>query len=60
LATGFGHRICRIPGLSWLPIYLLNIHGLDLLHVGLYASGPGVAGILGMLTGGWLADAWFA
>jgi len=46
--------------LSWLPSYLLKVHKLDLLHAGLYASLPGFAGIIGMLSGGWLADGWFA
>jgi MFS family permease len=46
--------------LSWLPSYFLKVHRLDLLHVGLLSALPGIAGIVGMLTGGWLSDAWFA
>jgi sugar phosphate permease len=46
--------------LSWLPSYFLKVHRLDLLHVGMLSALPGIAGIVGMLTGGWLSDAWFA
>jgi MFS family permease len=59
-AVNFALNVLIWGFISWLPTYLLKVHGLDLLHVGLYASVPGVAGILGMLTGGWLADGWFA
>jgi MFS family permease len=59
-AVNFALNILIWGFLSWLPTYLLKVHALDLLHVGLYAAVPGVAGVLGMLTGGWLADAWFA
>lgn len=46
--------------LSWLPSYFLKVHRLDLMHVGILSALPGIAGIVGMLTGGWLSDAWFA
>ncbi len=41
---------------SWLPTYLLKVLKLDLMSVGIIASLPGLAGIIGMLAGGWLAD----
>ena len=46
--------------LSWLPSYFMKVHRLDLLHVGMFSALPGIAGIVGMLTGGWLSDVWFA
>jgi predicted MFS family arabinose efflux permease len=59
-AINFALNVLIWGFLSWLPTFLLRAHGLDLLHVGLYASIPGVTGIIGMLVGGWLSDSWFA
>lgn len=56
----FGVNILIWGFLSWLPSYMLKVQKLDLAHVGVFSALPGVAGIIGMLTGGWLADKMFA
>ena len=55
----FGVNILIWGFLSWLPSYMLKVQKLDLMHVGIYSSLPGFAGIAGMLIGGWLSDTWF-
>lgn len=56
----FGVNILIWGFLSWLPTYMLKVQKLDLAHVGFVSALPGVAGIAGMLIGGWLADKLFA
>ncbi|MDE2287376.1 MAG: MFS transporter [Burkholderiales bacterium] len=58
--VNFGLNVLIWGFLSWLPSYLLRVRHLDLLHVGVFSSLPGIAGIAGMLIGGWLADSYFA
>lgn len=41
---------------SWVPSYLKNVRGINLLDAGLYASLPLLAGMVGYLAGGWLVD----
>ena len=43
--------------LSWFPKYLNAARGVDLKHLGFYASLPFLAGLLGDITGGVLSDA---
>lgn len=43
--------------LSWFPKYLNAARGVDLKHLGFYASLPFVAGLLGDITGGVVSDA---
>lgn len=44
--------------LDWLPTYLKEFRGYDLKKMGLYASLPLLAGVVGDLLGGWLTDWW--
>jgi len=43
--------------LSWFPKYLNAARGVDLKHLGFYASMPFLAGLLGDITGGVVSDA---
>jgi len=43
--------------LSWFPKYLNAARGIDLKHMGFYASLPFLAGLLGDITGGVVSDA---
>lgn len=42
--------------LSWFPKYLVDAHGFTLAKMGLYASLPLLAGVLGDIAGGWTSD----
>lgn len=42
--------------LAWLPKYLGDVKGMDLLEIGFIASLPFVGGVLGNISGGWLSD----
>lgn len=54
--VNFGVNVLIWGFLSWLPSYMLKVLKLDLMHVGFISTLPGIAGIVGMLAGGWLAD----
>ncbi len=41
--------------ITWLPLYLSNVHGFDLKQIGLFAWVPYVAADAGSLFGGWLS-----
>lgn len=56
----FGVNILIWGFLSWLPTYMIKVQKLDLVHAGFVSALPGIAGIVGMLAGGWLADKAFA
>ncbi|NML35370.1 MFS transporter [Paraburkholderia antibiotica] len=56
----FGVNILIWGFLSWLPSYMMKVQKLDLAHVGIVSALPGIAGVVGMLSGGWLADKLFA
>jgi sugar phosphate permease len=43
--------------LSWFPKYLNAARGVDLKHMGFYASLPFIAGLIGDVTGGVVSDA---
>lgn len=42
--------------LTWLPSYLQTSRGFSLKEIGWVASLPFIAGILGVLTGGWISS----
>lgn len=50
----YGYAI--VTFLAWFPKYLSEARGLELIEMGLYASAPLAAGVLGDLAGGWLSD----
>lgn len=41
--------------ITWLPLYLVKVHGFDLKQIGLFAWVPYVAADAGSLFGGWLS-----
>lgn len=41
--------------ITWLPLFLYNVHGFDLKQIGLFAWVPYVAADAGSLFGGWLS-----
>lgn len=41
--------------ITWLPLYLNQVHGFDLKQIGLFAWVPYVAADVGSLFGGWLS-----
>lgn len=49
---------CLAIYLDWLPTYLREFRGYDLKQMGLYASLPLFAGVVGDLAGGWISDRW--
>jgi sugar phosphate permease len=50
----YGYAI--VTFLAWFPKYLDEARGLELAQMGLYASAPLAAGVLGDLAGGWFSD----
>lgn len=54
--VNFGVNVLIWGFLSWLPTYMMKVLKLDLMHVGFISTLPGIAGIVGMLAGGWLSD----
>jgi len=54
----FCYGWCLAIYLDWLPTYLREFRGYDLKKMGLYASLPLFAGVVGDLLGGWLTDEW--
>lgn len=50
----YGYAI--VTFLAWFPKYLDEARGLELAQMGLYASIPLAAGVLGDLAGGWFSD----
>lgn len=44
--------------LDWFPKYLNAHRGFDLKQMGIYASLPLLAGVVGDFLGGWLSDRW--
>jgi len=45
-------------GISMLPIFLVNVHGLSGQQAAAVLAAVSVGGILGPLVGGWLSDKW--
>ncbi|WP_129791485.1 MFS transporter [Sphingosinicella sp. CPCC 101087] len=50
----YGYSI--VTFLAWFPKYLSDARDFDLAQMGLYASVPLAAGVLGDLAGGWFSD----
>lgn len=44
--------------LTWFPKYLMDARGFNLQQMGLFASLPLMAGVLGDIGGGWISDRW--
>jgi sugar phosphate permease len=44
--------------LTWFPKYLMDARGFNLAQMGLFASLPLMAGVLGDIAGGWISDRW--
>ncbi|MBB6446831.1 MFS transporter [Bacillus benzoevorans] len=44
---------------SWVPTYLINARGFDLVSMGINASLPFFAGTVGLILGGYLSDKFF-
>jgi len=42
--------------LTWFPKYLSDVRAFDLAHMGLFASVPLLAGVVGDVSGGWISD----
>jgi len=44
--------------LTWLPTYLVKAHGFSIKEMGIYATFPYLAMVIGSNGSGWLADYW--
>lgn len=55
-AMYFCYAYCINIFLTWFPKYLHDARGYDLALMGLFASMPLMAGVLGDLAGGWVSD----
>jgi sugar phosphate permease len=52
----FCYAYCINIFLTWFPKYLHDARGFDIAVMGLFASMPLMAGVLGDLAGGWVSD----
>ncbi len=57
-AMYFCYGYCIVTFLAWFPKYLSEARDFELTQMGIYASVPLAAGVLGDLAGGWLSDGW--
>lgn len=55
-AMYFCYAYCINIFLTWFPKYLHDARGFDIAMMGLFASMPLMAGVLGDLAGGWFSD----
>ena len=57
-AIGYMCMVGIVDGviMSWLPKYLLQEHGFNIVNSALLASAPFAGNVLGNLVGGWLSD----
>lgn len=46
--------------LTWLPTYLVKARGFSITQMGVAASLPELAGVVGCLLGGWVSDRYFS
>lgn len=46
--------------MSWVPTYLVNERGYEMVKMGVTASVPFFVGMLGLILGGWFSDKFFA
>ncbi|WHX69049.1 MFS transporter [Peribacillus frigoritolerans] len=44
---------------SWIPSYLMEARGMDIMSMGFYAALPGISTGIAMLFSGWLLDRYF-
>ncbi|MDB5365322.1 MAG: sauU 4 [Rhodospirillales bacterium] len=45
---------------TWLPTYLVNARGFSMTQMGVAASLPHLAGVVGSIFGGWVSDKYFS
>lgn len=45
---------------SWLPSYLVKVRGFKMIDMGIVASLPFFAGMIGCVLGGWISDKFFS
>ncbi|MDR7009638.1 MFS transporter [Paraburkholderia strydomiana] len=55
-AIWFGSCIISLGLQSWMPSYLLRVHGIDILHIGMVSAVPFAAAFLGTIATGYLID----
>lgn len=55
-AMYFCYGYCIVTFLAWFPKYLSEARDFELTQMGIYASLPLAAGVLGDLAGGWFSD----
>lgn len=55
-AMYFCYAYCINIFLTWFPKYLHDARGFDIAMMGLFASMPLMAGVIGDLLGGWFSD----
>ncbi|MFP9230399.1 MFS transporter [Pectobacterium cacticida] len=57
-AIGYMCMVGIVDGviMSWLPKYLLQAHGFNIVNSALLASAPFAGNVIGNLVGGWLSD----
>src|SRR3546814_6286913 len=55
-AMYFCYAYCINIFLTWFPKYLHDARGFDIALMGLFASLPLMAGVVGDLMGGWASD----
>ncbi len=55
-AMYFCYAYCINIFLTWFPKYLADARGFELVAMGLWASAPLAAGVVGDMAGGWFSD----
>ncbi|PCD03414.1 MFS transporter [Sphingomonas spermidinifaciens] len=55
-AMYFCYAYCINIFLTWFPKYLADARGFDIVAMGLFASAPLAAGVVGDMAGGWFSD----
>ena len=46
--------------MSWIPTYLVKVRGFSMVEMGVAASLPFFAGVIGCILGGWFSDKYFS
>lgn len=55
-AMYFCYAYCINIFLTWFPKYLADARGFDIVAMGVFASAPLAAGVVGDMAGGWFSD----
>lgn len=55
-AMYFCYAYCINIFLTWFPKYLADARGFEIVAMGIYASAPLAAGVVGDMAGGWFSD----